>query len=57
MNPLVAKHADAVIGTLSGFDRLVFTGTLRQLAYTAGLKLWLWAAKVLLKDFAASPKG
>ena len=57
MNPLVAKHADAVIGTLSGFDRLVFTGTLRQLAYTAGLKLWLWAAKVLLKDFAAFAEG
>jgi hypothetical protein len=57
VNPLVAKHADAVIGTLSGFDRLVFTGTLRQLAYTAGLKLWLWAAKVLLKDFAAFAEG
>ena len=53
MNQFLAKHAGSVIGTLSGFDRLVFTGTLRHLAYPAGLKLWLWAASVLLKDFAA----
>jgi hypothetical protein len=53
VNQFLAKHAGSVIGTLSGFDRLVFTGTLRHLAYPAGLKLWLWAASVLLKDFAA----
>lgn len=57
MQPFVAKHAEHVIGTLSGFDRLVFTGTLRHLAYSAGLKLWLWAAKILLKDFAAFAEG
>ena len=42
MNPFVSKHADTVMGTLSGFDRLVFTGTLRHLAYAGGVKLWLW---------------
>jgi hypothetical protein len=42
VNQFLAKHAGSVIGTLSGFDRLVFTGTLRHLAYPAGLKLWLW---------------
>ena len=52
MNRFITKHAGSVIGTLSGFDRLVFTGTLRHLAYPAGLKLWLWAARILLKDFA-----
>jgi hypothetical protein len=28
-----SKHAGAVIGTLSGFDRLVLRGTLRMLAH------------------------
>jgi hypothetical protein len=36
---------------LSGFDRLVFRGTLRRLSYVEGLKDYLWERKVLLKDF------
>jgi hypothetical protein len=48
----VAQHAQAVIGTLSGFDRLVFRGTLRRLAHCSGMMAYLWAARVLLKDFA-----
>ena len=51
MERFIEKHAAAVIGTLSGFDRLVFRGTLRPLAYEGGMKAYLWAAKVLLKDF------
>jgi len=49
----LSKHADAVIGTLSGFDRLVFRGTLRMLAHRGGMMSYLWAVRVLLKDFAA----
>jgi hypothetical protein len=48
----VSKHADNVIGTLSGFDRLVFRGTLRILAHRAGMMAYLWAVQVLLKNFA-----
>jgi hypothetical protein len=48
----VSKHADDVIGTLSGFDRLVFRGTLRILAHRAGMMAYLWAVQVLLKNFA-----
>jgi hypothetical protein len=47
----VAKHAEHVIGTLSGFDRLVFRGTLRMLAHRGGLMTYLWHVGVLLKDF------
>jgi hypothetical protein len=46
-------HAGAVIGVLSGFDRLVFRGTLRVLAHHLGMKAYLWAVQVLLKDFAS----
>jgi hypothetical protein len=48
----IAKHAEHVIGTLSGFDRLVFRGTLQMLAHRDGMMSYLWAVQVLLKDFA-----
>jgi hypothetical protein len=48
----ISRHADAVIGTLSGFDRLVLRGTLRMLAHRGGMMSYLWAVRVLLKDFA-----
>jgi hypothetical protein len=47
----VAKHADHVIGTLSGFDRLVFRGTLRMLAHRGAMLSYLSHVRVLLKDF------
>lgn len=53
MDQFLSKHANAVTGTLSGFDRLVFRGTLRQLAHSAGIMSYLWAVRVLLKDFAS----
>jgi len=39
------------MGTLSGFDRLVFRGTLRRLAYAQGMDYFLAFIRVLLKDF------
>jgi hypothetical protein len=48
----LSKHASAVIGVLSGFDRLVFRGTLRMLAHRSGMMAYLWAMRVLLRDFA-----
>jgi hypothetical protein len=49
----IARHAEHVIGTLSGFDRLVFRGTLRLLAHRGGLMTYLSRVHVLLKDFGA----
>jgi hypothetical protein len=51
MHEFIAKHQDQIAGTLSGFDRLVFRGTLRSIAYHEGMKRYLWANQVLLKDF------
>ena len=53
MQQFVANHAEQVIGVLSGFDRLVFRGTLRTLSQRGGLMRYLWAVRVLLVDFAA----
>jgi hypothetical protein len=38
---------------LSGFDRLVFRGLLRKIAYAFGMEGYLWANQALLKDFGA----
>ena len=51
MERFLSRHASSVIGTLCGFDRLVFRGTLRRLAHRAGMMTYLWANRVLLKDF------
>jgi hypothetical protein len=51
MHEFIAKHQDKITGTLSGFDRLVFRGTLRSIAHDQGMKRYLWANQVLLKDF------
>jgi hypothetical protein len=51
MNRFTTKYADCLAGVLSGFDRLVFRGTLRRLSFVEGLRAYLWERKVLLKDF------
>lgn len=53
MHEFIAKHEDKITGTLSGFDRLVFRGTLRPIAHDEGMKRYLWANQVLLKDFGS----
>ena len=53
MNRFTTKYGDRLVGTLSGFDRLVFRGTLRRLSFVEGLRGYLSARKVLLKDFGA----
>ena len=53
MHEFIAKHQDKITGTLSGFDRLVFRGTLRSIAHDQGMKRYLWANQVLLKDFGS----
>lgn len=51
MQSFLTRHAAEVKGTLSGFDRVRFRGTLRRLANRRGLSTWLSYTKVLLKDF------
>ena len=53
MHEFIAKHHDQITGTLSGFDRLVFRGTLRSIAHDEGMKRYLWANQILLKDFGS----
>jgi hypothetical protein len=50
MNEFIAKYGNQLSGTLAGFDRLVFRGT-NGLNHTAGMKGYLWAHDLRLKDF------
>ena len=51
MFQFIQHHAKNILGTLSGFDRLRFRGTLRHIAYAAGMQAFLNHSGVLLKDF------
>jgi hypothetical protein len=49
----LARHAHRILGTLSGFDRILFRGTLRTVSYLSGAKRFLSAKRILLRDFIA----
>jgi len=51
MDKFTARFADQIAGTLSGFDRLVFRGTLRKIAYPFGMEGYLWANQVPMTRF------
>ncbi len=53
MKDFLSCHADRITGVLSGFDRLVFRGTLRHISYNDGLGKFLSYRKILLKDFTS----
>jgi hypothetical protein len=51
MDELIAKHREEIAGVLSGFDRLIFRGTLRSISYPEGMMGYLWANQVRLTEF------
>ena len=53
MHKFIHQHRQAVIGSLSRFDRLIFRGTLRGLEHVRGMLGYLSLWNVLLKHFAA----
>jgi hypothetical protein len=53
MERFVTRHNDRISGILSGFDRMIFRGTLRSISYAEGLEAFLATRRVWLKDFGA----
>jgi hypothetical protein len=51
MQSFMQRHQDKIKGWLSGLDRIRFRGTLRSIAHPWGLKHFLMATGVYLKDF------
>lgn len=53
MRSFLQRYAGQVLGVVSGFDRLRFRGTFRQIAYCQGFDKALTTLGILLKDFGA----
>ena len=51
MQRFLQRHKEQVVGVLSGFDRILFRGTLRSLEYAQGFENFLMAHSVLYRDF------
>jgi hypothetical protein len=51
MKEFIANYKDEIRGTLTGFDRLIFQGTLRSIAYAEGMDKCRTLNGILLKDF------
>jgi len=51
MQRFLDRHKDRIVGVLSGFDRLLFRGTLRSISYLTGMDKFLNVHGVLYKHF------
>lgn len=52
MERFLARHSNRIVGSVSGFDRLLFRGTLRSISYVDGLDRFLSSQRIRYKDFA-----
>jgi hypothetical protein len=57
MERFLKKYQDYIAGTISGFDRVVFRGTLRSISHVNGLEIFLSSQHVLHKDFGPFAQG
>jgi hypothetical protein len=57
MQQFIQKLGNRLVGTLSGFDRLRFRGTLLLLTSEGGMSEFLWRSNVLLKNFKTYVEG
>jgi hypothetical protein len=51
MERFVMRYEDRIAGILTGFDRMLFRGTLRSISHPKGAEIWLNSRHVLLKEF------
>ena len=51
MERFFERHQGRIIGVLSGFDRVLFRGTLRSICHLTGMDMFLSSQRVLYKDF------
>ncbi|HKZ78843.1 MAG TPA: hypothetical protein VJ124_11115 [Pyrinomonadaceae bacterium] len=57
MKRFLERHSNRITGTLSGFDRVLFRGTLRSIVHVKGLEIFLYSQHVLFKDFGRYAEG
>ncbi len=52
MERFMKRHEGRIKGIISGFDRILFRGTLRSICYSKGMEIWLSSRGILMKNFA-----
>lgn len=57
MERFLRRHQSRIVGSLSGFDRMRFQGTLRSICHVEGMAKFLNSERVLLKDFGRYVEG
>jgi len=57
MERFLTRHKDRIVGTITGFDRMLFRGTLRCLSHPKGMEVFLSSRHVLLKDYKGFVKS
>ena len=53
MERFLKRHKDRLVGSIAGFDRLLFRGTLRSISYVEGLNYFMGNQRVPFRDFKA----
>jgi hypothetical protein len=53
MERFLNRHQDDILGTLSGYDRILFRGTLRSISYVTGMQIFVSSQGVLFKNYQA----
>ena len=51
MERFVKRHGDRIVGSIAGFDRVLFRGNLSSICHVGGLDRFLSSQRVLYKDF------
>ena len=51
MERFLKRHQDRIVGTITGFDRILFRGTLRCISHRQGMWVFLSSQRVLLKNY------
>src|SRR2546421_12770351 len=51
MERFLTRHRDRITGSITGFDRILFRGSLRSICYREGMDIFLSSQRVLYNDF------
>ena len=51
MERFVKRHGDRIVGSIAGFDRILFRGNLSSICHVEGMDRFLSSQRVLYKDF------
>lgn len=52
MERFVKRYADRIVGSIAGFDRILFKGNLSSICHVEGMDRFLSSQRVLYKDFS-----